>query len=68
MEHNINEMLQYQHHTRGRETWDYNLLEDNNRYVQNWSIAQILVITCTTVVQVYFVRKLFEIKNARPRA
>jgi len=68
VERNINEMLQYQHHTRGRETWDYNLLEDNNRYVQNWSIAQILVITCTTVLQVYFVRKLFEIKNARPRA
>ncbi|XP_023724119.1 transmembrane emp24 domain-containing protein 5 [Cryptotermes secundus] len=68
VERNINEMLQYQHHTRGRETWDYNLLEDNNRYVQNWSIAQIFVITCTTVLQVYFVRKLFEIKNARPRA
>ncbi|XP_069677489.1 transmembrane emp24 domain-containing protein 6 [Periplaneta americana] len=68
VERNINEMLQYQHHTRGRETWDYNLLEDNNRYVQNWSVAQILVITCTTVLQVYFVRKLFEIKNPRPRA
>ncbi|KDR21000.1 transmembrane emp24 domain-containing protein 6 [Zootermopsis nevadensis] len=68
VERNINEMLQYQHHTRGRETWDYNLLEVNNRYVQNWSIAQILVITFTTVLQVYFVRKLFEIKNARPRA
>lgn len=68
VERNINEMLQYQHHTRGRETWDYNLLEDNNRYVQNWSVAQILIITCTTVLQVYFVRKLFEIKNARPRA
>ncbi|GFG29587.1 hypothetical protein Cfor_01044 [Coptotermes formosanus] len=68
VERNINEMLQYQHHTRGRETWDYNLLEDNNRYVQNWSVAQILVITCTTALQVYFVRKLFDIKNARPRA
>jgi len=61
-------MLQYQHHTRGRETWDFNLLEDNNRYVQNWSVVQILVITFTTVLQVYFVRKLFDIKNVRPRA
>ncbi|PSN39616.1 hypothetical protein C0J52_13807 [Blattella germanica] len=68
VERNINEMLQYQHHTRGRETWDYNLLEDNNRYVQNWSIIQIIVITATTVLQVYFVRKLFEIKDVRPRA
>jgi hypothetical protein len=68
VERNINEMLQYQHHTRGRETWDFNLLEDNNRYVQNWSVVQILVITFTTVLQVYFVRKLFDIKNVRPRA
>ena len=68
VERNINEILQYQHHSRGRETWDYNLLEDNNRYVQNWSVAQIIVITATTVLQVYFVRKLFQIKDSRPRA
>ncbi|XP_066995634.2 transmembrane emp24 domain-containing protein 5 isoform X1 [Anabrus simplex] len=67
VERNINEMLQYQHHSRGREARDYNLLLDNNRYVQNWSVIQILVITCTTGLQVYFVRKLFEIKNVGGR-
>ncbi|XP_049777238.1 transmembrane emp24 domain-containing protein 5 [Schistocerca cancellata] len=71
VEHNINEMLQLQYHSRSRESRDYNLLLDNNSYVQNWSIAQILLITCTTTLQVYFVRKLFDVKDARggrPRA
>lgn len=63
VEKNINEMLQYQHQTRGRETRDFNLLEDNNSYVMKWSIAQILIITLTTTVQVYFVRKLFDVKS-----
>ncbi|KAJ8867843.1 hypothetical protein PR048_031648 [Dryococelus australis] len=67
VERNINEMRQYQHNSRGRETRDYNILVDNNSYVLKWSIAQILVITCTTVVQVYFVRNLFNVKNSRPR-
>ncbi|GLH04845.1 hypothetical protein R5R35_003594 [Gryllus longicercus] len=65
VERNINEMLQYQHHSRGREARDYNLLIDNNKYVQNWSLAQIIVIAATTVLQVYFVRKLFDIKDGR---
>lgn len=68
VEKNIQEMLQYQHHSRGREARDYNLLIDNNAYVQNWSLIQIFFITCTTLLQVYFVRKLFEIKNVKPRA
>ncbi|CAG2054890.1 unnamed protein product [Timema podura] len=68
VERNINEMLQNQYHSRGREARDYNLLNDNNRYVLNWSVAQILVIATTTIVQVYFVRRLFEIKNVKPRA
>ncbi|XP_077258835.1 transmembrane emp24 domain-containing protein 1 [Temnothorax americanus] len=62
VEKNINEMLQTQHWSRGREARDLNLLSDNNSYVQTWSIAQVLVITLTTMVQVYFVRKLFDVK------
>lgn len=62
VERNINEMLQYQHHSRGREAWDFNLLVDNNSYVLRWSVIQILVIAVTTIVQVYFVRKLFDVK------
>ena len=65
---NINEMLQLQHHSRGREARDYNLLLDNNRYVLTWSIAQISVVVVTTIVQVYFVRKLFDIKGPGGRS
>uniref|UniRef100_A0A6M2DVH5 Putative membrane trafficking protein emp24/gp25l/p24 family n=1 Tax=Xenopsylla cheopis TaxID=163159 RepID=A0A6M2DVH5_XENCH len=63
VERNINEMLQYQYYSRGREARDYNVLEANNSYVMNWSIAQIIVIAVTTYVQVYFVRRLFDIKG-----
>ncbi|XP_012261676.1 transmembrane emp24 domain-containing protein 5 [Athalia rosae] len=62
VEKNINEMLQIQHLSRSREARDINLLLDNNSYVQNWSIIQLLVITATTTLQVYFVRRLFEVK------
>ncbi|KAF4527024.1 hypothetical protein B566_EDAN001572 [Ephemera danica] len=68
VEQNIQEMLQYQHHSRSREARDYNLLLDNNSYIQNWCLMQIVFIACTTVLQVYFVRKLFETKNTWQRA
>lgn len=61
-------MLQYQHYSRGKEARDFNVLKDNLSYVQKWSIAQILVIIITTTTQVYFVRKLFDVKTSRPRA
>jgi len=61
-------MLQYQHYSRSIEARHFNTLLDNNRYVQNWSLTQIVVIACTTILQVYFVRKLFDIKNSKPRA
>ncbi|XP_012285609.1 transmembrane emp24 domain-containing protein 6 [Orussus abietinus] len=64
VERNINEMLQTQHISRSREARDMNLLLDNNSYVQKWSIAQMIVITATTVLQVYFVRKLFEVRSS----
>ncbi|XP_024940591.1 transmembrane emp24 domain-containing protein 5 isoform X2 [Cephus cinctus] len=62
VEKNINEILQTQHLSRSREARDLNLLLDNNSYVQKWSIAQIIVIAATTVLQVYFVRRLFEVR------
>lgn len=68
VERNINEMLQFQNHMRGMEGRHYNLLIDNNAYVLRWSVIQILVILTTTIVQVYFVRKLFDVKTTRPRA
>ncbi|CRK86219.1 CLUMA_CG000043, isoform A [Clunio marinus] len=60
---NVNLMAQYQAHSRARESRDYALIKDNNYYVGTWSMVQILVIVITTCVQVYFVRKLFDIKS-----
>ncbi|KZC14423.1 Transmembrane emp24 domain-containing protein 6 [Dufourea novaeangliae] len=65
VEKNMNEMLQTQHLSRSREARDLNLLLDNNFYVQMWSIAQITVIIITTTTQVYFVRKLFNVKPSK---
>nr|CAG4650377.1 EOG090X0AV2 [Sida crystallina] len=59
----IQEILQHQQLSRGREARDYNLLLDNNTYVQYWSLAQIMVVIACFVVQVYFVKKLFETKG-----
>lgn len=64
VERNINDMFQYQSHSRAREARDYALIIDNNSYVQFWSLLQIFVIFVTTTVQVYFVRKLFDIKSS----
>lgn len=68
VERNINDILQYQHHSRARESRDYNLLVDNNSYVLKWSIVQILAIATTTAFQVYFVRKLFDVKEGKTRS
>nr|CAG4644190.1 EOG090X0AV2 [Lepidurus arcticus] len=59
----VQEMLQYQQLSRGREARDFNILEANNGYVQYWSLAQCSVIILATTVQVYFVKKLFETKS-----
>lgn len=63
VERNMNDMMQFQMHTRNREARDSALLQDNNSYVQTWSLVQILVIATVTTVQVYFVKKLFEVKT-----
>ncbi|XP_015172560.1 PREDICTED: transmembrane emp24 domain-containing protein 5-like [Polistes dominula] len=65
VEKNINDILQSQHLSRSQEARDLNLLLDNNFYVQTWSIAQIIVIAVTTTIQVYFVKKLFDVKPSR---
>ena len=38
--------------TRSGEARDFNLIQDNSAYVQNWSIAQALVVILCTAVQV----------------
>ncbi|XP_058806876.1 transmembrane emp24 domain-containing protein 6 [Phymastichus coffea] len=68
VEKNIYEVLQIQHLSRSREDRDYNLLLDNNSYVQNWSLLQVVVIIATTILQVFFVRRLFNVKSGYSRA
>ena len=52
-------MRQFQQLSRGLEARDYNLLVSNMSYVSNWSLAQVLIVICSGIVQVYFVKKLF---------
>nr|CAG4638643.1 EOG090X0AV2 [Cyclestheria hislopi] len=59
----IQEILQHQQLSRGREARDYNLLLDNNSYVQYWSFAQCTAVITAFLVQVYFVKKLFDTKT-----
>lgn len=63
VERNINDILQHQYHSRARESRDYNLLLDNNAYVMRWSLIQISAIASTAIFQIYFLRKLFEVKE-----
>lgn len=56
-----------QSQSRGKEARDYNLLLDNEAYVQYWSLAQCIVVIGCFVVQVFFVKKLFETKGGRGR-
>lgn len=52
-------MRQFQSMTRGGEARDFNLIQDNSSYVQNWSMAQIFIVVLCTVVQVQFVKSFF---------
>lgn len=64
VESNLNMMSQFQAHSRARESRDFALIKDNESYVLKFSLVQIFVICITTTVQVYFVRKLFDIKGS----
>lgn len=52
MERNINDMLSYQSYSRNREARDFALLNDNNGYIQTFSICQIAVIIVACSIQV----------------
>merc|ERR1711874_234036 len=53
-------MRQFQQLSRGLESRDYNLLISNMSYVSKWSMIQMLIVIICGVVQVYFVKKLFQ--------
>ena len=40
--------------SKGTEARDFNVIQANFSYVQNWSIAQIVVVIICTLVQVNF--------------
>lgn len=56
----IQVMRQFQQLSRGLESRDFNLLKTNMSYVSNFSLAQLLIIVMSGIVQVYFVKKLFQ--------
>jgi len=61
----VGTMLKFQQKTRSNEARDLALVEGNFTYVSYWSLLQVLAILTTTIVQVVFVRRLFETKNSR---
>ena len=56
-------MLLHQSNSRARESRDFQLLLDNNVYVQYWSIGLCISVIGTGIMQVYFVRKFFDEKK-----
>ncbi|XP_054154298.1 transmembrane emp24 domain-containing protein 6-like [Oppia nitens] len=71
VDNNIGLMIKSLDHSRRLNTADWYLVDGNNRYVRNWSIAQCIVVVISSVVQVVFVKKLFDSKDplkGKPRA
>lgn len=62
VDQNINSMINYLEFSKQQHSYDWHLIESNNQYVQNWSIIQCVVIVISGLVQVYFVRKLFNME------
>ena len=56
----VDNNFQFQQLSRGLESRDYNLLISNMSYVSKWSMIQMLIVIICGVVQVYFVKKLFQ--------
>lgn len=52
-------MRQFQQLSRGLESRDFNLLSANLSYVSTWSLIQCAVVVLSGVMQVYFVKQLF---------
>jgi len=71
IDQNIGQMLKSLDHSRRHNTHDLYLLEANNYYVTSWSMVNCAVIMASSVIQVYFVKKLFfhdMDSKGRPRA
>ena len=62
----VNEMRRAQAMSRQHAITDWYIITGNNTYIQNWSILMAIVIVCTSGIQVFFVRRLFNVKNVTP--
>ncbi|XP_036897292.1 transmembrane emp24 domain-containing protein 6 [Sturnira hondurensis] len=61
VQRNIFHMWRYYNFARMRKTADFFLLQSNYNYVNWWSIAQSLVIVLSGVLQLYFLKRLFNV-------
>lgn len=62
IEQYIHKMLLLQSQSRAKESRDFQLLTSNNQYIQYWSLAQCIAIVGAGAMQVFFLRKLFDIQ------
>ena len=52
--------------SKGTEARDFNVIQANYSYVQNWSVAQIVVVIICTLVQVIFFKKMIKYFDSTP--
>lgn len=62
----VQEMLKINQQGRFNVVKDWYLINSNNVYVQNWSLTQCVITVTASIVQVYFVRRLFRTTNVTP--
>ncbi|XP_070561814.1 transmembrane emp24 domain-containing protein 6-like [Ptychodera flava] len=63
---NLDDALTKQTFSRRIAIRDWYLSQSNNMYVQRWSIAQCVVIITASFCQVYFLRRMFNVRNVTP--
>ena len=56
----VKAMRHYQHSTRKFAMKDFHLISDNENYVTRRSLGQVVLIIACGIIQIYFVKKLFE--------
>ncbi|KAF5919548.1 hypothetical protein HPG69_000147 [Diceros bicornis minor] len=61
LQNNIFHMWRYYNFARMRKTADFFLLQSNYNYVNWWSTAQSLVIVLSGILQLYFLKRLFNV-------
>lgn len=61
VQNNIFHMWRYYNFARMRKMADFFLLQSNYNYVNWWSAAQSLVIVLSGIVQLYFLKRLFNV-------